>query len=171
MTETNMEDLNSYFEDQTYTPEEERMLSDGFIEDKVYPGIVTERITKLTTNPDKFTNQQMPMVSYKINFKLENNREKTFPYNIIAYPKDHKYHGMTKENKEKFKKATGVNVPNAFSSENAFIGKEIDATLSKDGKYTVINFIDKGVISDMKANGQAIPDGKPQETFDDDIPF
>ena len=84
MTETNMEDLNSYFEDQTYTPEEERMLSDGFIEDKVYPGIVTERITKLTTNPDKFTNQQMPMVSYKINFKLENNREKTFPYNIFS---------------------------------------------------------------------------------------
>ena len=171
MNEINTEDLNSYFEDPTYTPEEERLLTDGFIEGKVYPGIITERIVKKTTNPDKFTREQMPMVSYKINFKLENSREKEYKFNIIAYPKDHAYHSMTRENKAKLKRATGVDIPNAFSSDSAFIGKEVDATLKKNGKFTEINFMDAGVVNEMKASGQAIPDGKPAEAFDDDIPF
>ena len=168
--EINMEDLNSYFEDPEYTPEEKQLLSDGFLEDKLYHGIVIERIARLTTNPDKFTGQQMPMLLYKINFKIENNREKAFMFTIVAYPKDHKYHSMTVENKEKFKKATGVNVPNAFATDDAFINKEVDATLKKDGKFTNINFIEKGIVGEMKAAGQKVPDGKT-EAFDDDIPF
>jgi hypothetical protein len=168
--EINMEDLNTYFEDPTYTPEEEQMLSDGFLEEKVYHGIITERKPTLTTNPDKITGKKMPMLLYKINFQIENNREKLFTYTIVFYPKDHRYHGMTVENKEKFQKATGVNAKNAFADEHAFIGKEVDATLKKDGKYTVINFVEKGVIGDMKQHGQHIPDGKA-ERFDDDIPF
>lgn len=171
MSEVNMEDLNSYFEDSTYTPEEEQLLLAGFVEGKVYPGIVTERIAKLTTNPDKFTGEQMPMLLYKINFKLENDRQKEFKFTLVAYPKGHTYHSMTVENKRKFKKATGVDVPNAFASENAFIGKEVDATLKKKGKFTEINFVDKGVVNEMKSVGQTIPDGKSTESFDDDIPF
>lgn len=169
MNEINMEDLNSYFEDPTYTPEEEQLLSDGFLENKVYHGIITERKTLLTTNPDKTTGKKMPMVCYSINFKVENNTEKAFPFFVIAYPKDHPIHWRTKENKDKLRSATGVDAPNAFASENIFIGKEVDATLKKNGKYTEINFINKGVVGEMKATGQNVPDGK--ESFDDDIPF
>lgn len=168
--EMNMEDLNKYFEDPSYTPEEEKLLSDGFLEDKVYHGIVIERTAVMTKNPDKTTGKKMPMLLYKINFKVENNVEKAFNKSMVFYPKDHYLHWRTIENKDEFKIATGVDTPNAFSQENAFIGKEVDATLKKNGKFTEINFINKGVVDDMKKTGQHIPDGKA-EKFDDDIPF
>lgn len=167
--EINMETLSAYFEDPQYTPEEEQLLSDGFIEGKVYHGIVKERIPMLTKNPDKDTGKKMPMILYKINFKLENNVEKAFSQCIVFYPKEHRLHWFTVENKDKFKKATGVDVPNAFASETVFINKEIDATLKKNGQYTEINFINKGVVDEMKTIGQNVPNGN--ESFDDDIPF
>jgi hypothetical protein len=168
--EINTDDLNAYFKDPEYAPGEKQLLSDGFLEKKVYHGIVIERTAIMTKAPDKLTGEKMPMLLYKINFKVEGDREKTFTHTIVFYPKDHNYHNITMDSTDNFKKATGVDAENAFASESAFIGKEVDATLKKSGRFVNIKFVNKGVVDDMKEAGQNVPDGKA-ESFDDDIPF